>query len=57
MKIFLLEIFSLMAKAEAKEEEEFSCNKISVWLSFGWARMIVEEGHRQPSDLQKLQGR
>jgi hypothetical protein len=28
----LLEILSLMAKDEEKEEEEFSCNKISVWL-------------------------
>jgi hypothetical protein len=43
-----------MAKAEAKEEKEFSCKKISVWLSFGWASMIIEEGHRQPLDLQKL---
>jgi hypothetical protein len=53
----MLEILSLMAKAEAKEEKEFSCKKISVWLSFGWARMIAEEGRRQPSDLQKLRGR
>jgi hypothetical protein len=30
----VLEILSLMAKDEAKEEEEFSCKKISVWLSF-----------------------
>jgi len=30
-----------MAKDEAKEEEEFSGKKISVWLNFGWARMIV----------------
>jgi hypothetical protein len=40
----MLEIFSLMAKHEAKEEDKSSCKKISVWLSFGWARMIAEEG-------------
>ena len=28
---FVLEILSLMAKDEAKEEEEFSYKKISVW--------------------------
>jgi hypothetical protein len=33
-----------MAKDETKEEQEFSCKKISVWLSFGWARMIAKEG-------------
>ena len=52
-----MEILSLMEKAEEKEEKEFSCKKISVWLSFGWARMIVEEGHRESSDLKKLRGR
>jgi hypothetical protein len=46
-----------MAKDEAKEEEEFSGKKISVWLNFGWARMIAAERRRQPSDLQKLRGR
>ena len=53
----VLEILSLMEKADAKEEKEFSCKKISVWLSFGWARMIAEEGRQQLSDLQKLRGR
>jgi hypothetical protein len=54
----LLEILSLMAKAKAKKFScRVLCKKISVWLSFGWARMIAEEGRRQPSDLQKLQGR
>jgi hypothetical protein len=40
-----------MAKDEAKEEEEFSGKKITVWLNFGWARMIAAEHCRQPSDL------
>jgi hypothetical protein len=45
-----------MAKDEAKEEEEFSGKKISVWLNFGWARMIAAERRRQPSDLQNCEG-
>jgi hypothetical protein len=40
-----------MAKDEAKEEEEFSGKKISVWLNFGWVRMIVAERRRKLSDL------
>jgi hypothetical protein len=57
MNLKMLEILSLMAKDKAKEEEEFSCKKtsvwlsfgwaLSVWLSFGWARMIAAEGRRQ----------
>jgi hypothetical protein len=43
--VSLLEILSLMAKDEAKEEEEISVRKSVYGRVFGWVRMIAAE-HR-----------